>query len=628
MPELAPGRTTLCGLLLLAVVTSWCAPAWSTPTTVPGDPLTGTGKTRRSVLTYGDLFSNTPPTATVDDGAGFAVPAQAAAPSEVFEGALVIGGAKTNGGSRVLAQETGRPDSADAPARHLVNVSLQFVQNGSHLIPVQQGLLITGDPDWNYIVGPGRVWKEKDDRGYMRAAFPFALAERNQNCLHNGAMTFLFNPAKTPNISKVRYQVTQETCAYFKLDMWGLLPASYVPGRVPNAEALQNAAAEEVAKRIPTKPLSALATDYPDSGITPANFTRWSKSPADITAYGVLLNGVHYVSDCPTRHGAYAFCDDMRLPSYSTAKALFAGVALMWLGQQYGIGIYAELIKDYVSEYVDGGDWSDVTFSDAADMATGNYISAGYQEDEGSPAELAFLVAEAYAAKIEAAFKPFAHHDAPGTRWVYQSHATFILTQAMNAYLQRKQGPGADLFNAVRDAIFKPLHLSQGSLTSLRTDNSPSGKPIGAYGMFLIRDDVAKLGRFLNNDGGTIRSSSGTMQVLEPTRLRESLFRTKNPATVGVPVPEAGGPAIPHRYHNHFWSRHLTTAGIKASSPHLYAQRGEPQCDFWVPFMSGYGGITVLLMPDGANYYNFSDGHEFLWLPAALEIDRISRRCH
>ncbi len=66
----------------------------------------------------------------------------------------------------------------------------------------------------------------------------------------------------------------------------------------------------------------------------------------------------------------------MRLPSYSIAKSSFAGMALMWLGQQYGSVVYGQLIRSYVPEYVQGGDWEKVTFNNAADMATGNYISA------------------------------------------------------------------------------------------------------------------------------------------------------------------------------------------------------------------------------------------------------------
>jgi hypothetical protein len=592
----------------------WSALSLTAPMPVPGDPLRGNGEVNRAVLTYSQLFANTAPAAPVDDLAGFALPANAAAPSQALEGTLTLSDPMTSGSAQILRNDFEYETGSNSPWVHLAKFNFQFVQNGSYLIPAKQGLVITGSTAWNYIIGPGRVWQENSDNGYMRASFPFALVERNQNCVHNGEMTFLFNSAKSPNISKVRYQVTQETCLYFKLNMWGQLDATYTPGKVVNDQALENAQAAEVANRLPTKPLSALPADYPNSGINIANFTRGFHSPTDITVYGLVINGVNYVSDCQTRYGSYAFCESMRLPSYSIAKSSFAGVAMMWLGHRYGKAVYDELIRRYVPEYVAGGDWTRVTFDNAADMATGNYISAGNQADESSSQELAVLTAEDYTTKIADAFAPFPHRTAPGTTWVYQSHASFILAQAMNSYLRHQQGSRADIFNAIRDAVFKPLNMSQGSWSTLRTDNSASGKPFGSHGLFFIGDDIAKIGNFLNNSGGVI---NGT-QVLDPIRLQESLFRTANPSALGVPVPDTGTPVVPKtfRYHSQFWAKHMTTAEFP-----------EYRCDFWVPYMSGYGGNTVLLLPNGVTYYIFSDGNEFVWYAAVNEINKIAPLC-
>src|ERR1700722_2886020 len=200
--------------------------------TIPGDPLTGRGNVNRSVLPYGELFSNAAPASPVDDTAGFTVPASAAAPSQMFEGTLALSNPTSSGSFRLLRDDEKIDTGTDSPWRHLASFSFQFVQNGSYLIPVQQGLIITGSPAWNYIVGPGRAWREYADHGYMRASLPFALVLRNQNCVHNGEMAFLFSNKKSPHISQVRYQITQETCEYFKFNMWGQLSATYVPSRV------------------------------------------------------------------------------------------------------------------------------------------------------------------------------------------------------------------------------------------------------------------------------------------------------------------------------------------------------------------------------------------------------------
>jgi hypothetical protein len=337
------------------------------------------------------------------------------------------------------------------------------------------------------------------------------------------------------------------------------------------------------------------------------------KFPEDVTTYGLFINGVHYVGNCQTRYGMYAFCDNMRFASYSVAKSAFAGVAVMWLGQQYGSSIYGELVRNHVPQYVDGGDWTNVTFANTSDMATGNYVSTKEEEDENGPLEDPFIDAEPYAEKIRGAFAPFPHKANPGTTFVYQSAATFILTQAMNSYLKQQQGSGADIFNFIRDMVYKPIHLSQGGLTTLRSDNSPKGQPIGGWGLYFIQDDVAKLGRLLNNSGGMIDGK----QVLEPTRLKESLFRTADPASVSLPVPWSETLVQnTYRYHNYFWARHMTTAEFP-----------QYHCDFWVPLMSGYGGNTVLLLPNGATFYVFSDGGEWEWFGAVNEINKIAPFC-
>lgn len=455
-------------LFVWAALASFCPNlVASSAVSVPGDPLSGSGKVSRTVLTYDELFSNATPASPVDDSAGFALPANAARSAQSFEGTLTLSNPASNGSFRLLRDDAKMDTGNDSPLRHLASFSFQFVQSGSYLIPVRQGLVITGGPAWNYIVGPGRVWQEDGDHGYARASLPFALIERGQNCTHNGEMTFLFSNRKRPHISQVRYQITQETCMYFKFNLWGQLPATYVHCKVAGTEEVRKAAAAEMANRIPAKPMSALPADYPNAGIDLANFMSGRKFPEDVTTYGLLINGVHYVGNCQTRYGMYAFCGEMRLPSYSISKSVLGGVGLMWLGQQYGSSVYGELIRKYLPEYVDGGDWTNVTFANTSDMATGNYLSTKFEGDEDGPEEDAFGNAERYAEKIKDAFAPFPHKENPGTTFIYQSHAAFILTQAMNSYLEKRQGSGADIFNSVRDAVFKPIRLSEGGLSTL-----------------------------------------------------------------------------------------------------------------------------------------------------------------
>jgi hypothetical protein len=588
------GTTTLIAGIVTAAASSQAA--GTVP--VPGDPLTGSGVVSRTVLTYADLTTGSS-SGPVDDGA-FAIPAAAAAPTHTFQGTVALNGVASSGGFTSLYD----PDrySTIAGWRHMPAMSVQFVQNGSYLIPTARGLTITGSSYWNLIVSPGRAWNETADHGYTRASFPFALVERNQNCVHNGIVTFLFTDTST---TKVRYQVTQETCEYYKFNMWGQVSGSYAKMTIANADTIANAFVTEFNNRLPAKPIAALATDYPASGVNTAVFGS-GITAADMTTYGLYYKGVNYVSACGTRYGSYAYCGEMAVPSYSTSKSAMASVGLMYLTQKYGSGVGALLIKNYVSQASSAaGNWSAVTIRNALDMATGNYTSSSFEVDEGGTAMSNFFLAEPYTTKTSDAFV-FPYMSTPGTTWVYHSSDTYIATLAMNSYLQSKAGSSADVFNTLRDNVYTPIRLSPDSLATLRTDNSASGKPIGGYGMFWNQDNIAKVAKLLNNDAG----KAGTTQLLDPSLLSASM--QKNAANRGLVSNDDSA----DMYNNGFWGRVFTPADSSSYT-----------CTFYVPFMSGYGGITVAMMPNGATYYYFSDNGEFSWNQAISEANKLSPQC-
>jgi hypothetical protein len=584
----------LAALLSTFAVATGSSPAAAAVIPVPGDPLTGSGVTNRTLLTASQLVNGTA-AATIADSA-FALPATAAMPLHTFSGRLELVGEATGGGFTELRDDFSYTNATDSPRKHLPEISLEFVQNGSHLIPVAQGLQITGNAAWNLLVSPGRAWSETTDDGWSRASVPFALVQRNANCTHNGTMTFLFNAT---GVSQVRYQITQETCLYFKFDMWGQLAATYTPYPVSAAESIQNAHAVEVANRLPTKPIAELAVDYPAAGLNLSSFGS-GITAAHLSTYGLLYNGVNYVSGCTTRQGTYPFCEVMRLPSYSTAKSTMAGTAMLRLAQTHGSGVPHQLVRTWVPEYATAtGSWSTVTINHALDMATGNYRFATYMNDEGGTIVSNFLTAEPYSTKIDLAFD-FQQRVAPGTRWVYHTTDTFIATRAMQNYL------GSDIFNAVRDGVYVPAKLSKGALTSLRTDNSATGQAFGGYGLFYNRDDIAKLAKLYNNDGGV----AGGTQVINPGLLNATM--QKDQADRGITTTSSAG----FQYNNGFWAKQFTPAEFPQYS-----------CPFWVPFMSGYGGITVAMLPNGATYYYFSDNNEFSWYTAVHEANKLNSYC-
>ncbi len=553
-------------------------------------PLPAGGEVARRLLTYDELMHGMEALAPVEEAA-LARPADAAPAAHTFEGRLELMGEDTGGTAQVLQGEL------DPGATHLPPFDFEFVQSGSYLVPVQRGLIITDQAFWNYILEPGRVWQESGDGGTSRASFPFSLVYKGSNATFSGNMTFLFDDKE---VSRVWYQVTQEVTSYTRANFWGLLEAAYHAEPVEGAEQIRADFRRELAERLPTQPIEQLAVDYP--GIDVSAFGR-GLSPEHVTWYGLVVDGVNYVGGCNTRFGRYAYCESMRATSYSTAKSAFVSVALMRLAQKYGAGVAELLIKDYVPEHVAGrGDWGRVTFDNTLDMATGNYASAGYMADEDGPTMAEFFVAQPYAQRIAAAFG-WPNGGAPGNQWVYHTSDTFVLSRALQNYLQGREGPTADIFDFVVEEVYRPLRMGPGAFSTMRTaDDNWHGQAEGGYGLWWIPDDVAKIATLLNVEHGAVDG----VQLLHPDLLAAAL--QQNPGDRGVDIDRW------RKYNNAFWAQ-------------SYGPAQGFDCEFWVPHMLGVSGNAIILLPNGTTYYYFSDNREFTWDAAVRETAKIAPHC-
>jgi hypothetical protein len=581
----------LCPVLLVLVVVGCSQRAKNTPTRLPAATPPGeTGRVERTWLRFDNLMKGFEFNGPVDEAA-LTPPDGAAQPVQVFEGRLELLGEKEGGQMEILRGEM------EAEYAYLPEFDFEFVQSNGYLIPVKRGLIIADHPSWNLILEPGRVWQEAGDDGYSRASLPFALTVKGSNAAFNGTLTFLFNEK---GVSKVWYQVTQEITSATRANLWGLLEAVYHPGVVAGAGQIRADFAAELAARLPVKPIQALAEDYP--GVDVSAFGS-GVTPEHMSWYGFVVNGVNYLGGCQTRFGVYPYCESMRATSYSTAKSAFVSVALMRLAQKYGPEVASLLIKDYVPEFsASPGAWERVTFNNTIDMSTGNYTSAGYMSDEDGSKMGEFFNAQPYAARIAEAFD-WPHAADPGTRWVYRTCDTFILTRALHSYLQSQEGSDADIFRFVVDEVYRPLQLGPGVYTTMRTaDNDWQGQPEGGYGLWWIPDDIAKITTLLNNANGQINGE----QVLHPGLLAAALQRNSDDRGVKIDSQRM--------YNNAFWANHYTKAdGFK--------------CEFWVPQMLGVSGNVVALLPNGTAYYYFSDNREFTWDAALREADKIAPLC-
>jgi hypothetical protein len=559
--------------------------------------LLGSGAVERTALTLRSLTQGTDPGVRLDLEA-WALPDEAAEPALRFEGRLVLDGESTGGAFEDHVDTFRYTNARDSTRKHLPDFDFAFVQDGSHLIPTARGVQLGAHPEWEYVVEPGRVWLEDDDQGFHRASFAFALAQKNANCVHNGVMTFLFREDGTT--SRLAYQISSETCLYFKFDMWGLLSADYLPGPIADAAGVIEDYRDERRGRLPIHSIDALASVHPN--VDPARFGSSAEvDPDHMTVYGVVVDGQHYRGGCETRHGSYPFCDHVVLPSYSTAKSIFGGLGLMWLEERHP-GVKDETIASHVSECVDHGGWADVTLEHALDMATGNYTSAFYLRDEGATHTNDLFLPLDHASKVDYACNQFDRRVAPGTEWVYHTSDTYLLGTAMQAALRAREGVGQDLFDRLADDIFEALELSPTALVSRRTYDALR-QPFVGWGLFLHPSDVARLGQFVGGDRGVVAGN----QVLDLALLDAALQRSSSDRGL---EPQSG-----YRYNNGFWAKDIG-AEVGCAGP------------LWVPFMSGYGGITVLLLPNGVVYYYFSDDEDFAWLEAARAADSIRSICN
>ena len=553
----------------------------------------------RTVLTYNTLMTGTYP-ATVNLSA-YTPDTGATAPTNTFEGVLQISG--TPSSTTVVANSTYVTAANVATAKTLPSdFSYEFVQDGGSIIPVRRGAIPSTHGWWEFILEPGKVWDEAGDNGYTRAVIPFSLQQKNANCTHNGVLMFLFK--STGAVSRTAMQITGETCLYLKLDLWGLLNSTYAPGTVASKASVVSAYNAEVANRLPARTMTQLGTDYP--ALTPANLAIGAASGR--TLYGLVVNGVNYVSACTTRNGDYPYCDVLDLPSFSTAKSAFASVALMRLQALTG-SAKTQLISTYVpTTQCQSTAWNGVTFDQTLNMATGNYDSSAYEVDESAAKTNGLFVPLDHASKITYSCGAYARKATPGTVWVYHTSDIYILGTALNNYLKSLPGRTSDDIhtNLLVADIFAPLGLSAVTAVTRRTYDT-TAQPFTGWGLTYHHDDIARIAKFLGADNGQI----GGVPLLDQTMLDTALQR--NTADRGLQA----ATLTDYKYKYGFWARNVKTA-LSCANP------------TWVPFMSGFGGISVVLFPNGVAWYNFAEdglNATFDWSNPAKEAKKIANFC-
>jgi hypothetical protein len=257
-----------------------------------------------------------------------------------------------------------------------------------------------------------------------------------------------------------------------------------------------------------------------------------------------------------------------------------AAVALLRLAQKHGEGVFDLRIVDYVDVTADHSGWAEVTFGDALNMATGigddpNLTAFTGEEDQDRFYE--FMEADSVRDKLEVAFAYGDYPWGPGEIARYNSINTFVLGVAMDAFLKSQEGPEADIWDMVVEEVYHPIGIWHAPIMRTVEPDGGRGLPIFGYGLYPTVDDVAKVAQ-LYHDGE---------QLLHPGRLAVALYQVE-----GAGFPNGDRNAVGEfRYSYSFW-------GLP------YRSDGKV---FHVPFMTGYGGNQVVVMPNGVTAFRLAD---------------------
>ena len=444
--------------------------------------------------------------------------------------------------------------------------------------------LQTQHPNFNLHIGLGTNIKIKGSKSSL-LTLPFSFLQKNANCVHNGIMLAVFDGN---NIGNVLFQISSETCAYYKFDYIALYQANL---NLNQADFTPKARLGTVAMPVS---IDSLYQTYNIPGKVFADSKNFIQS--NVTLYGLIDGDTHYASNCQTREGLYPLCEQMLLPSYSLAKSLAGTLGISLIENEYK-SISNIPVKELVEE-CRGKKWNNITIENLSDMAAGNFISTIHDIDEAGLKQIEFIFDKLTdSEKIKTACSAYPRKSKPGSRFVYHTSDTYILGKALNQFLI-KNTDLKDYYSDLLAPLFANLDMSYATNHSLRTVGE-SAQPYTGWGMYFLPGDLVKLSNFVHK---TKKDRSEKFSFLK------DVFKKPEEALIAIPGTNLF-------YNNGFWLRKYNkgTFGCKEET--------------WVPFMSGFGGITMAFLPNNMTYYYFSDGYTYSWDSAVFTANEIKPFC-
>jgi CubicO group peptidase (beta-lactamase class C family) len=342
--------------------------------------------------------------------------------------------------------------------------------------------------------------------------------------------------------------------------------------------------ANTLAARLPIHPLS----EADPAGQLALLFSD-STGNAYTSLGALLIDGKVYLHPPQTRHGPYPYPYEMRHGVFSVTKSMGGALSLFYLAQRYEEAIFDELITEYVPVLANHPAWQGVTFFHALNLVVGN-------EGEDVVGDNIYQVSRVSSLdeKLAEIAKLGDAPEAPGEQFQYNSINDFVLSVAMQQYVQEKEGPGINYWDLVRENVLKPIKADTLAILHTQESDGSQGIPIQGTGAVATLDEIAKIAILIENEG-----LHEGQQLLHGGKIREALRRT---AWTGFLTDFQD-----QRYNHSFWSHDISTVNG----------------DVTVSNMVGGGGSFVSFLPDKVMMIRLSDEGDFFDDPLIQAIEEL-----
>ena len=473
-------------------------------------------------------------------------------------------------------------------------ITLDFISHEEELIPVRNEILINGlstNSSWNVIIGPGKVWYEEEDGEWCRGSFPLSLTDSYIGQVRNCVATFVY---KEDTVSNVCVQCSQETADLNDHQLGNIrvmLSAEYQPQTYDDSLYVIEKRNRLTSGRFPVYPLSTIDTDNEIADY----FDKLLYTNAPTSLGAVLMDEKIYLQPPKTRHGPYPYPNQMRHAVYSVTKSMTGALALFCFAERYGDEIFDALISDHVPALADHRAWQGVTFLHTLNMVTGT-------EGSENPEHLYEILVKARTA--EESIQNIAglgdYPGSPGEYFNYASTNLFILSYALQNYVEMKEGMDISYWDLVHENVLVPLGAEDFVLLRTMETDGSEGLPILAYGAWPTLDETAKIASLFSKEG-----NYKGQQLLHREKCREALGRT---AWTGY---STGNDSRGTDYRHSFWA-----TDIRAN-----------RCHVNVTYMLGYGGSYVWFFPSDVIAIRFMDEYDLDFKYLVKGIERIRASC-